>query len=296
MLKPFGMKAIIKISLLLLLPLFGYSQQGSVRFTDKFGPFHDTYQQENDFTNREFIPYAYVREADVMWSKVTWETIDLREKKNLPLYYPTDTLHQRKSLINAIIDGIEQNQFNAFQTPLKNNAFEFDPNNIFLSVQDIKDIGMREDIIEIEIQPGVTRDSLVSIRWRSEEIKQILIKEVWYISRKDSKLHSEIIGICPIREYVYNGLERRQRMFWIYYPDARPYLATIPVYSMSNDKPMYSYDDMFVYRYFHSYFIQEANVYNDRLITDYVTGREAQMESDRIKNEIFDFEQDLWEN
>ena len=60
------------------------------------------------------MPYPYVREADVMWYKVTWEMIDLREKVNLPLYYPTDTLHRRKSLINAILDGIENNQFNAF--------------------------------------------------------------------------------------------------------------------------------------------------------------------------------------
>ena len=113
------MKAIIKIAILFLLPLFGFSQQGAVRFTDKFGPFSDAYQQENDFTNRHFVPYAFVREADVMWSKVTWEIIDLREKMNLPLYYPTDTLHQRRSLINTIIDGIQQNQFNAFKKPLK---------------------------------------------------------------------------------------------------------------------------------------------------------------------------------
>lgn len=290
------MKAIIKITLLFLLPLFGFSQNEGVRFTEKFGPFSDTYQQDNDFTNRQFVPYEFIREADVMWSKVTWEIIDLREKMNLPLYYPTDTLHQRKSLINAIMSGIQQNQFNAFQTPLKTNTFEFDQNNIFLSIDNIRDIGKREDIIPVEISPGVFRDSVVTVRWRAEEIKQVIIKEVWYISRKDSRLHNEIIGICPIREYTFNGLPRRQRLFWIYYPDARPYMSTVPVYSMVNDKPMYSFDDLMVERYFNSYFMQEENVYNDRLITDYLTGREAQLESNRIKKEIFDKEQDLWEN
>lgn len=290
------MKAILKISFLLLFPFIGFAQDGSVRFTDKFGPFHDTYQQENDFTNREYVPYSFVREADVMWHKTTWEIIDLREKVNLPLYYPIDTLHRRKSLINAIIDGIENNQFNAFETPLKNNAFEFDPNNIFLNAQEIKDIGKREEIIPVEIRPGVTRDSLVTIRWRAEEIKQILVKEVWYFDKKDSRLKCEIIGLCPIREYVFNGLPRRQRLFWIYYPDTRPYFATVPVYNPQNDKPLYTYDDLFVNRYFSAYFVQEENVYNDRLITDYVIGREAQLESERIKKEIFDFEQDLWEN
>ena len=289
------MKAIIRIALFILIPLYGISQEG-VRFTDKFGPFHDTYQQENDFSNREYAQYPFVREADVVWQEITWQIIDLREKMNLPLYYPIDEMHQRKSLIKVILDGIEQNQFNAFRTPLRNNAFEFDPNNIFLSMQELKDVGMREEIVPIEIRPGVTRDSLVSIRWRPEEIKQILIKEVWYFNRRDSRLHVETIGICPIREYVVDGLMRRQRLFWIYYPDARPYMATVPVYSMNNDRPLYTYDDLFVNRYFNSYFIQEANVYNDRTITDYVTGREAQLESERIKREIFDYEQNLWEN
>jgi len=232
----------------------------------------------------------------VMWSKVTWEIIDLREKVNLPLYYPTDTIDQRKSLINAIMDGIENNWFTAFRRPLKNNAFEFDQNNVMTNVSEIREIGMREEIVEVEIRPGVTRDSLVTIRWRPDEIKQIMIKEVWYIDRKDSRLRNEIIGICPIREYVVNNIPRSQPLFWIYYPDARKYFSTIPVYSMQNDKPLYSYDDLFVYRYFNSYFIQEENVYNNRMITDYVSNREAQLESERIRKDIFDYEQDLWEN
>ena len=289
------MKAIIKITLFILLPLYGLAQDG-VRFTDKFGPFHDTYQQENDFPNRDYVPYPFVREADVVWQKVTWQIIDLREKMNLPLYYPIEDMHQRKSLIKVILEGIEQNQYNAFKTPLKANAFEFDQNNIFLSINEIKDIAKRDEIIPIEIRPGVTRDSLVTIRWRPEEIKQILIKEVWYFSKRDSRLHNEIIGICPIREYMVNGVSRRQRLFWVYYPDTRAFLSTVPVYSMVNDKPLYTFDDLFVNRYFNSYFVQESNVYNDRLITDYVTGREAQLESDRIKREIFDQEQDWWEN
>ena len=34
------------------------------------------------------LPYAYLREADVMWSKRIWRIIDLNEKMNLPLKYP----------------------------------------------------------------------------------------------------------------------------------------------------------------------------------------------------------------
>jgi len=47
--------------------------------------------QEHIPTKR-MIPYEYVREADVIWSKRAWEYIDLREKINHTLYYPLDEM------------------------------------------------------------------------------------------------------------------------------------------------------------------------------------------------------------
>ncbi|MBD3637837.1 MAG: gliding motility protein GldN [Crocinitomicaceae bacterium] len=41
---------------------------------------------------KKVIPYEFVREADVAWSKRVWRVIDLREKFNHPLYYPLDDL------------------------------------------------------------------------------------------------------------------------------------------------------------------------------------------------------------
>ena len=43
---------------------------------------------EKNICYRKPIPYSNVREADVMWSKRVWRVIDLKEKINLPLYYP----------------------------------------------------------------------------------------------------------------------------------------------------------------------------------------------------------------
>jgi gliding motility associated protien GldN len=290
------MKTIVKIVMLVLFPLLGFSQQGSVRFTDKFGPFYSTYQQENDFAKHKVIPYPFVREADVMYSKVAWEIIDLREKMNLPLYYPLDTIHGRKSLIMAVTEGIKSGQLFAFKPQFKNNAFEFDQNNI-ITPDSLSELD--KNVVE---WPG----NVFPQRWTSDEITQLLIKEVWYFDRKTSQLNCEIIGLCFIREYdkilgapTSSGFPTERRMnylFWVYYPEAREYLATIPVYNPTNDTELYSFDDLFVNRKFKSFFVREANVYNDRLITDYLSARDAQLESERIKREIFDYEQDLWEN
>jgi gliding motility associated protien GldN len=233
----------------------------------------------------------------VMWSKVAWEIIDLRERMNLNLYYPTDTLDKRKSLINVLLDGVDRGDqlgFLAFKTPLNDKAFEF--KTPFNNVQEIKDIGGRLDSTNVETSPGVYEWVKFPVRWTSEQIKQILIKEIWYFDKKNSELKCEIIGLCPYREYISNGIIHSEPLFWVYYPDARKYLATVPVYNPNNDAETYSFDDLFVSRKFKSYFIREANVYNNRFIIDYVSDRDAQLESERIKKEIFDYEQDLWEN
>ena len=56
-----------------------------------------------------------------------------------------------------------------------------------------------------------------------------------------------------------------------------------------------SYDDLFIKRRFNSYVMKQSNVYNNRAITQYISGREAMLESQRLEQKIFNFEQDLWE-
>ena len=43
------------------------------------------------YDNDEPLPYGYIDERDLLWSKATWEIIDLDERVNFPLYYPIDT-------------------------------------------------------------------------------------------------------------------------------------------------------------------------------------------------------------
>ena len=46
---------------------------------------------------KRVIPYTPLREADVMWLKRIWRVLDLREKINHPLYYPTCLLYTSPS-------------------------------------------------------------------------------------------------------------------------------------------------------------------------------------------------------
>ena len=106
-----------------------------------------------------------------------------------------------------------------------------------------------------------------------------------------------IIGICPIRESMSDDGSRvdQKLLFWVYFPQARPFLARNEVFNLKNDAIRYSFDDIFNKRYFGSYIFRESNVYNNRAIMGYAAGMETTLEAERIKNELFVKEHDMWE-
>ncbi len=79
------------------------------------------------------------------------------------------------------------------------------------------------------------------------------------MTSKHPLLMSRIIGICPIREFVRegdaSGQVQYQKLFWVYYPEARPLLATNVVLNPYNPSQQMSFDDLFIKRLFHSYVV-----------------------------------------
>jgi hypothetical protein len=77
----------------MLIAVMGFAQ-GDIRgpiSNPSPGVLDGVYVKEH-IPTKKVVPYEFVREADVAWSKRVWRTIDLREKFNHPLYYPLDDL------------------------------------------------------------------------------------------------------------------------------------------------------------------------------------------------------------
>ena len=246
--------------------------------------------------NRKPVPFASIREADVMWSKKIWRIIDLREKMNQVLYYPTTNMDGRSNLINLLLEGIENGQLTAYDARTDD---EFKVPMTFEQVKEAFGATTRTRKVR-NLETGEFEDRVVVGEIRPEEVKQFMIKEEWFFDKQTSTMNTRIIGICPIQEYYRDedinrlNVQRRQ-VFWIYYPEARPLLATHAVINPNNTAQNMSFDDLFIKRKFNSYVVKESNVYNNRAISQYLTGRDAMQESKRIEQEIFNFEQDLWE-
>ncbi|GAF03451.1 type IX secretion system ring subunit PorN/GldN [Saccharicrinis fermentans] len=245
--------------------------------------------------NRKPIPYPHVREADVMWAKKVWRIVDLREKINLPLFYPINTMDGRFSLIQLLMHGIQYEGLTAYSTKYED---EF---KVEMTLDQVMyEMGAVGDTMEVRQDDGTYVERVVAGDLRPEEIKQILVKEVWFFDRNYSRLDVRIIGLCPIREYTKSsgdGEEQvaKKQTFWIYFPQARDLFARNEVFNPRNDAQRRTFDDIFMKRYFGSYIVRESNVYNNRTIDQYAVGMEAMLESERIKMDIFNFEHDLWE-
>ena len=252
--------------------------------------------KSNDILQKKPMPLPTVRESDVFWSQQIWRIVDLREKMNQTLYYPTEDINGRTNLINLLLDGIENGQITPYDATSQYEEF-----TIPMSYDEVKvKFGASTKMEEkINFETGEREMVPVTSDARAQEVKQYMINEEWYFDKGTSTLNVRIIGICPIREYVPEGATsgevRREKLFWIYYPEARPLLATNVVLNPYNAAQQLSFDDLFIKRMFHSYIVAEENVYNNRLINSYLTGKDAMLESKRIEEEIFNFEQDLWE-
>jgi len=258
--------------------------------------------------NRKPIPYPSIREADVLWSKKVWRIIDLREKMNLPLYYPTTPMDGRYSLIDLLLKGVVGDNPNDGKLgPI--TAYSPDANDEFKVPMDdeseiLKRLGAGVETRMVTRADGTQSEENIVVGPKTLEVKQIMVKEIWYFDRNYSRLDVRILGLCPIREYVDENFEGadgveggvvKTLVFWVYFPEVRDLFAQHEVFNPRNDAQRRSFDDIFIKRYFGSYVSKEANVYDNRGIQQYTVGKEAILESKRIENEIFEWEQDLWE-
>lgn len=227
------------------------------------------------------LAYDHIREADVYWEKRIWRVLDVREKMNKSFVYPENPF------ISIVLDAAQSGDITIYMDEKFTTPF---------SKSEAKNIGVSVDTSEI-FDPITFESKLVVtkniLNW--EDVKRFRLKEVWFFDEETATMQVRIIGIAPLRE-VYDdqgNFKYEQPMFWAYYPELRSTLANEESFNPLNDAGRMSWEDIMEMRYFASYIYKESNIY-DRRLQDYASGVDMLLEATKIKDEIFNFEHDLW--
>ena len=130
--------------------------------------------------NDKPLPYGYVDDRDILWSVEVWEVIDLNERANFPLLFPTDTLEidaYRRSLYDVLLKNIKNGKIqdiyvDSYFTQTK-TAESIEAS---LSKVDTLDVGYEQLNAGETLSPEyVTHRNL-----ESADIAQYHIRGIWY--------------------------------------------------------------------------------------------------------------------
>lgn len=249
--------------------------------------------------NDKPLEYGYVDDRDILYSKMTWEKIVLDERVNFPLYYPTDTNNIGKNrrplyyvLLNAIKAGKIKNVYSDSYFTTKRTEKE------------IKDITTKIDTLDVgydqfNADGYVDPEYITTTTIDAYHVSAYLIKGLWYFDKRQGELKYRILGIAPAAPDV-NFLDAENQvpnpLFWLFFPEVREVLHEAKAFNNKNSAMPVSFDHMLNARRFNAYMYKEENVYGDREVKEYVADNALMqmLESDRIKEKIRNFEQDMW--
>lgn len=268
---------------------------GNAPVISSYTPSTDVYVSETIIPEKKPVPYSYIREADVMWAKDIWRSIDLRHRMNMPLRYPIEgsmSDGDRYSLFGLLMEGIKTEEI----TPYDFNPITSwkDPFSVTTTLEEIYRKTGGDSIWD-------DNGNFLSVGQRTNDIMQFQVQEQWYFDKQHSTMKVRIVALAPVFYERYNEFmeplpsPRPSIPFVVHFPQCRRLFATHSIYNPNNDAQTVSFDDLFFQRRFSSTLIAESNVFGNRMLTDYKLGQDVLLEAERIKNDLFIMEHDLWE-
>jgi gliding motility associated protien GldN len=243
---------------------------------------------------RRVIPDAHVREADVMFVRRAWCEIDMREKINLPLFYPLEPSNGRRSLFQVIRDAVLEGELNAYDP---GPMLDDDGFGRTLTKDELNTIlEPTSTVLTDRLDGSGIQDAVeVPMPLTSASITKYQIKEDRVFDKQRGVMENRIIGIAPMREVRGEDGELRgyAPVFWLYFPELRYLLANEEAFNRWNDGEQRSLEHVLDQHLFAAYVVKVSNVH-DRRIGDTKNGVEALLEGEEVKDSFFRFEHDLW--
>ncbi|SHG24831.1 protein involved in gliding motility GldN [Salegentibacter echinorum] len=292
-------KGFLVNALVLCFTIASYGQANILNAKDPKDIGKKTEAQKQSNLSDKPLEYGYVEERDILWSKVVWEIIDLDERVNFPLYYPIDVNNigsNRKSLYNVLIDGIKSGKIEKiYADSYFNDERSLKDIEATLSKVDTTNLGIEQYNAGEEVDAQfIDRRDL-----GAADIAEYHIRGMWYFDKRMAELRYRILGIAPVApdvNFIDSGQSDLVELFWVWFPDAREVLNDNEAYTGGNNSDAVSFDHLLNSRRFNATIYKEDNVYGNREIDEYIADNAFMelLEAQRIKEQIRNFELDMW--
>jgi gliding motility associated protien GldN len=133
----------------------------------------------------------------------------------------------------------------------------------------------------------------------ASDISEYKVKGFWYFDKRQSELKYRLMAICPLAVEARDkarGNNDPIELFWVYFPAVRNILHEAKAFNDRNSAMPITFDQLLNSRRFGGVIYKEENVYGDRTIQDYMkdNAQSQLLESERVKEKIRNFEQDMW--
>jgi gliding motility associated protien GldN len=236
---------------------------------------------------------AIYNERDVMYQKRVWREIDTRQKQNVAFRYPGDDLTGGGMFIEILLDALKKGKIMAYSTADDRFTTPLTKDAIIEMTQGKTDTTWVTD----PMNPDVQTMQITHRDFNPDLITRFRLKEDWIFDRNLGRMVVRIIGLAPMMD-KYSEEDNRYlfsyAMFWLPYQDLRPILAQYEVFNPENDVARMNWDEFFENRYFASYIIKVSNPFDKNFNQMGLQGTDALYEGQRVSEDLFNKEHDMW--
>ena len=261
------------------------------------------------------------RTDDIVWSKIVYRVVDMRERQNNQLYFPLTPNGKYKSLLRVIMEANAFSNLNAYDK--RKDDIQPDYTKV-LSKDTLMNLYSLNRWMpatnSVQTDSTLKRDPLTNNFYFTNYYEtfakdqfKFLFQEVVFFNKHYSRMYTKIIGIAPINfNTAYNmnmsGLKIQSKegegvweafkfsvLCWYLFDELRPYLAKQYVIPNGNETQRLTYDEFFAQRLYYSYLLGDGNMLDKMLLQTYNDAESIRREQKRIETELLNVEQDLWE-
>ncbi|PKP21605.1 MAG: hypothetical protein CVU05_06420 [Bacteroidetes bacterium HGW-Bacteroidetes-21] len=160
-------------------------------------PFNSLYQGNPEIKTGQYYVernQPAIDPANIFCAKIKYETINLRDTENYPLYFPEIPFRGQKSLIDAMLEGIKAGKI---------NCYDYESIETPLTIQEVeKNLGMSTDTIYVQdVTTGEFKNMVIDNEIASYEVKKYILRYIDIYDQSGKIFISKLEGIIPIREY-----------------------------------------------------------------------------------------------